>query len=74
MPTREGTNWEKLVSGEELDAIAKIRSKEKEEKKIKISEADDYIDKGWEVVKKQKTQYIVARDKKTVSVKPCAYP
>ena len=65
MPAREGTNWEKLVSGEELDAVARIRSKEKVEKKIKISDADEYIEKGWEVVKKQKKQYVVAHDKKT---------
>ncbi len=46
------TNWDDLVSDNELNAVAKKRSKKIEEKTLTHVEAtEDYVPKGWAIVK-----------------------
>ena len=64
MSGRKDTNWEIMVSGDELDAVARLRLKEREEKSVPIKDLESYVQKGWEVTKELKTKVQISKEKK----------
>ncbi len=64
MPIRKETNWELIVSGDELAAVARERAKEKEEATIPNNELKTYIDNGWSIKKEGKRKTKIEKNKK----------
>lgn len=64
MPAVRETNWDLIVSGEELDAVAGPRIKEFIEKSVDNSELDTYLNSGWRVKKALKKKSTIIKDKR----------
>lgn len=62
MPKVNSTNWDLIVSGEELKAVAGPKGKDYIEKTVLNCEVEENINQGWQIKKENKT--------KTVMIKP----
>ena len=63
MPKVLNTDWDLVVSGDELDSIARVRSKELLEQSVSNKDLQDYLDKGWEIKKENKTKTTITKSK-----------
>ena len=64
MAPSNDTNWELIVSNEELKDISVVRLKEFIEKTINNTELDNYINNGWILKKQNRTKSTIYKNKK----------
>ena len=64
MPAIHDTNWELIVSNEELEEISKNRIKEYIEESVDNTILDDYLSSGWKLKKQNKKKSTIYKEKK----------
>lgn len=62
------TNWDELVSGEELNNISKIRKTKYYEEKVEKALIPKYIKDGWEIIRSYKNESAKMRIDKPIGV------
>ena len=64
MSTTHETNWDLVVSGEELKEVAAIRTEESIKLNVETARLDEYLNSGWSLKKRNKRKSTVIKPKK----------